>query len=568
MVFSRTVSRSLEPRKDPTAQRRARRLAPAGRRWTLVASALTVLATHQPRQVHADGAFPDSQSILTPLARPEEVVLVTNFGLVSTEDAGTTWLWSCEQDANALGRLYQQSPPPLRRLYAVANQELVFSDDEACGWTPAVGLVSDQNVTDAFADRTTPGRVFAVGSHCCEGGATVYRAFASTDAGATFGDLLFAADGGETITGIEAAAADPMTVYLTIAGAGSPPAAILARSVDGGASWMRSDLSAQIGAGVLRIIAVDPADPRTVFLLRTGAAGQAVAITKDGGATAVNVLEPDGMIMNFIRLASGTVLVATDLNGVQGLFRSQDDVATFQAVFDPPHVRAFSERSGILYAATYARSDGYAIGVSMDEGTTWRGLMSYADISAIVPCLKAACQNLCSTEVGLQLFSSGVCTADAPTSSGSADAGTPPDGGAGAGGAGGASPGPGAGATGGGAATTGGGGATAGSAGTAPPTGAGGGAPPGDAGGGSSGGAAAAGAGGQEGCQCETTATSRSDRAGGVVLLVLAGLFRRCRRRVPGRDQTRAQGGAGPTTSDRGHPRRPASRSCRSRQTV
>src|SRR6516164_4674656 len=69
-----------------------------------------------PAPSRADGAFPDSQTILVPAAHPDEVILVTNFGLILTEDGGTTWNWSCEGTANAFGTFYQQSPPPRRRM--------------------------------------------------------------------------------------------------------------------------------------------------------------------------------------------------------------------------------------------------------------------------------------------------------------------------------------------------------------------------------------------------------------------------------------------------------------------
>src|SRR5205823_2726073 len=69
----------------------------------------------------ANGAFPDSESILTPDDRPQQILLVTNFGLISSADNGKTWLWSCEQQGNALGAFYQQTPAPKNRLFTVAN---------------------------------------------------------------------------------------------------------------------------------------------------------------------------------------------------------------------------------------------------------------------------------------------------------------------------------------------------------------------------------------------------------------------------------------------------------------
>src|SRR6202042_149964 len=89
----------------------------------------------------ADGAFPDGQSIMVPADRPDEILLATNFGVLASEDAGASWIWSCEQPVNSYGRLYQMGPAPAHRLYAIANGKLIFSDDEACGWQVAGGAL-------------------------------------------------------------------------------------------------------------------------------------------------------------------------------------------------------------------------------------------------------------------------------------------------------------------------------------------------------------------------------------------------------------------------------------------
>ena len=60
----------------------------------------------------ADGAFPAGEAVLVPADNPQEIFLVTNFGVVLSEDGGATWSWSCEQDANALGTFYQLGPAP------------------------------------------------------------------------------------------------------------------------------------------------------------------------------------------------------------------------------------------------------------------------------------------------------------------------------------------------------------------------------------------------------------------------------------------------------------------------
>src|SRR5450432_2668562 len=165
----------------------------ARRRWqALLAAALACFAV---RAARADGAFPDSQTILTPATHPDEIVLVTNFGLIITEDGGANWVWSCERDVNAFGVFYQQSASR-QRLFAVANDALIFSDDFTCGWTVGGGLLSGQTVLDAFVDRAVTVRVLAVGSHCCAGDQHVYTAFESMDAGGTFGRALYQAASG------------------------------------------------------------------------------------------------------------------------------------------------------------------------------------------------------------------------------------------------------------------------------------------------------------------------------------------------------------------------------------
>jgi hypothetical protein len=67
--------------------------------------------------------------------------------------------------------------------------------------------------------------------------------------------------------------------------------------------------------------------------------------------------------------------------------------------------------------------DGYAIGTSSDEGTTWQALMTYADVHAINPCLKAYCQEICAMEVAVSLWTADVCAADPPMSTGTGGSG-------------------------------------------------------------------------------------------------------------------------------------------------
>jgi hypothetical protein len=405
----------------------------------LVGAAAMVLVA-APRLARADGAFPDSQIILTPAARPREIILVTNFGLVQSEDAGATWLWSCEQVANLYGAYYQLGLPPRDRLYTLARSQVTFSDDRGCVWDVAHGLPLSEGggVTDFWVDRTVTDRILAVETACCQAQQLGHALFESMDGGGTFPTTpLYQAAPGAMITGVESARTDPRTIYLTLLGAptdgGSPPP-MLARTSDGGLTWQVADLSSRLGPGMVRLVAVDPTDARKVFLLWSGVDGQALAVTGDGGGDARKILVPTGVLKAFLRLDSGAILVSADDRSTASLFRSTDGGETFASLPAPPHVRALSERAGMVYAATDNFAEGYAVGVSIDEGSTWTPLLAYEDVRGIVPCVKAACQSTCDVEVQLTLWSADVCSADVPMSSGGGGQGGP-GGGSGTGGA-------------------------------------------------------------------------------------------------------------------------------------
>ena len=379
----------------------------------MAAAAVAALAL-LPRPSRADGAFPNGQVILVPADRPSEIVLATNFGLVSSEDAGRTWLWSCEQAATSYGRLYQMGPAPAHRLFAVAQAKLVFSDDDACGWDAAGGSLGGELCEDAFVDPSDGTRVLAVG--LTSGGGVAYTVYESTDAGATFDRALYSAAPGDLVTGVEIAASDPMTIDLALAH-GAAGAPTLARSTDGGASWTLVDLTPALGAGQVRIVAIDPTDADRVFLRYIGANGDALAIATGGGATvAVPLSFGGGALGAFTRASTGTLLAYTTGGAAPALFRSTDGGATFAQITAPvpPHILALAARGGTVYAATDTTLAPFAEATSTDEGSTWAPGLSFSQVAAIAPCLRTACQTDCQMRAQLNQWPAAICTAAAP----------------------------------------------------------------------------------------------------------------------------------------------------------
>jgi hypothetical protein len=438
MILShRTMSRPLEV----TPGSRGRHLVAA-----LVMLALASLAA--PESARANGAFPESYQLVLPLDRPQQIVLATNFGLIISDDGGVTWTWTCEAKATAMGSLYGVSAPPLDRFFSMSTLVgLAYSDDQSCTWTSSGGALDTVLATDYFADPTNAMRVYAMGASPND--ATVPpRVFASDDGGKTFGTTLFTAPAGLTLSGLESARSAPQTMYLatyTITPMAFHPK--LQVSKDGGATWTQIDVEASLGPNNFRIIAIDPSDPLTLTVRVIEASGESLAISRDGGQTFTKPFTIAGQLTSYVRLDSGTILVA-GLLAIEGVgYRSTDGGKTFSAwtpktttggVPDvaedggaprPPHLLALAARGGTLYAAAKNFSDDWAVGVSTDEGVTFERVTRYDQVSSIRACAQAACADSCDFQAASQIWPPAVCHAASGSDAGSdtgSDAGTTP----------------------------------------------------------------------------------------------------------------------------------------------
>ena len=390
-------------------------LAPAGRAW-------------------ANGALPLSYGILLPADKPQQIVLATNFGMIISEDAGASWRWTCEQPETSLGYLYGVGPPPRDRVYALSPSEgLAVSDNGSCSWQRAGGALSSVVASDFFVDRSNGDRVLAVAATLDEdtGDIGTPSLFESTDGGATFGATpLYAAPAGANIVSVEIARSNPMVVTMAMyTTPGRHPH--LLRSSDGGRSWMDRDVEAALGANEFRILTVDPDDANVLYLRVVAFGMESVAVTRDAGATfAMPVTVRGGTLSAFLRLASGTVLVAGLINldggGMNGVgFRSTDGGHTFVGwALDPqPRILGLAERDRVLYLAGKNYSDGWALATSRDEGITVTPLSSYADVRGVMPCAMSICGDQCRLIASQAVWTNDVCTG--ALQDGATDAGPP-----------------------------------------------------------------------------------------------------------------------------------------------
>jgi hypothetical protein len=366
----------------------------------------------------ANGAFPESFQLLLPEDRPNQIVLATNFGLILSDDAGATWTWTCERiPETEQGYLYAVGAPPADRLFAISpGAGLALSSDDSCTWSRAGGSLTPITASDVFPSKSKDATtVYAVAAPAS--GAEPSSIYASTDDGVTFGAPLFTAPKNGLVQGVESARSAPKTIYVAmylnvVGDGGTMIRPQIARSLDGGATWTTIDVTASLGMNFFYIVAVDPTDPMTLTARVIEEGFNSLAISRDGGQTFTKALSfAGGTFTAYARLGNGTILVSGYVLATPHGFRSTDGGKTFVdwPVPSGAHIRALAERDGKLYVAAKNYSDGWAVGVSTDEGLTIQPLMKYDDVKSIRACAFAACADNCDTQAGNGVWRPSTC---------------------------------------------------------------------------------------------------------------------------------------------------------------
>jgi hypothetical protein len=348
---------------------------------------------------------PEPRTILVRDDAPEHIVIGTRLGgYFVTRDAGATWSWMCEAGVGYDDE--EVYPGALLRggtLVVSTGFGGIARSADGCGWSP--WLPSEQPfVADVRADPVEPGAVIALEARG-EGEAFVNQLWRSTDGAQTWQPLgaPFAADA----LAASFAISDEGELYV---GVSAPSGAELLRSADSALSWQRASLTTEPGVTPRIIGARGQPGSARVFVVADYAqadglsvAGDRALFSSDGGQTFSTLLEAAGDLSSWSLSADGSRLVVGGHDDgiylLAGAANANPGAVMALATSRRVHALAWGAQNQ-LYAAGHEASDGFSVGVSTDDGRTFRGVFALCQVQGPLACPA-------DSSVGLQCQSGG-----------------------------------------------------------------------------------------------------------------------------------------------------------------
>jgi hypothetical protein len=404
-----------------------------------VAAALAV-TFGAPSSARANGRFPRAERLIEDPRDPNHLILGATYGLVTTADRGGNWYYICEA---AFSGLQQYVGDPIVDLGSSGamivdvQSSIEVSSDDGCTWSQALGG-EGVYVPDYSVARTGNGDILAVFSATEDGSVGAHLAD-STDGGKSFQTMGTPLPVGSAFT-IDVAPSDASLLYVSALT--KTNAAVLLASSDRGATWTSKTIP--IGKDELPYIAaIDPADPRKIFLRTSSTnhdngvpmSNDALFVSADGGDSWREVFRMDAEMLGFALSPDGaTVLVGygdamdADLLAdptVLGLYRASTSDFSFARLSTTSTTCLAWTKSGI-YACTSHIETGYALAFapasSGPDPAKLAPLLYLGDVRGPACCGAAqavcadswatACVTFGACDGGVTASSAGTCTDD------------------------------------------------------------------------------------------------------------------------------------------------------------
>jgi hypothetical protein len=337
----------------------------------------------------ANGRFPAANHLVERPGHPEQLLLRTTFGFLYSFDRGQIWDWVCEK-AFALPNWAQgQSDPAIALLasgttLAGMTEGISVSGSNGCGWTV-------QRPKDYFVDvaisASVPGSAVAITGSAAGNidGGTIFdsRVLRTNDDGVNWTAVGTPLDPTLIVETIDIAPSDPSRLYVSaIRGEIETLNASLLVSSDSGATWTEYDVPLDKSKERAPFIAaVDPTDPDRVYVRTSGPLSSRLLVTNDAGKS-FNEVFSGGRMLGFALSPDGKrVFVGGPSIGVQ---TATTDNFRFEQR-STKQVECLMANASSLYACSN-EANGFLVGVSSDNGATFKDLLHFDTIRGPLAC--------------------------------------------------------------------------------------------------------------------------------------------------------------------------------------
>ena len=354
-------------------------------RTTLLVAATVFASAVQPGRVRAHGRPPYIERIAFDPTNEQRLVAQASFGLIVSEDGGTSWRWVCSA-------VFRADP-------TTEDPDVVVADDGGLviGAFDGVARSSPDLCEWTFPDGPAR-RVFVVDLEPDPFGSAIWGV-AST--GTTADVIVRSEDLGRSweavgppiedvlIESMARAASDPGRVYL---GGAIPPGAeprrgFVFRSEDVGETYTPVEVPLEDGERFPLIVAVDPTEADRVFIRvtrrGTDIRPERLLYSDDGALSFREIFRLRGM-RGVALSEDGQRLWVGSAQG-EGLHLARGGSFDFERVNDVD-VRCVEVRGDELWLCVDPHRNDYALGRSMDEGATVEPVLRLQDVALLPEC--------------------------------------------------------------------------------------------------------------------------------------------------------------------------------------
>jgi MYXO-CTERM domain-containing protein len=343
-----------------------------------------------PRRVHANGRMPGANDVLFDVRQADHLVVRATFGLVQSFAAGGDWHWICEQAIDVSGVI---ADPPLGMtedgtlVLLPPTGSALTSLDGGCTWLRAEGLWKDKQGVDLTAHPSDAKQLFALLSTLtgvdAGFGAFDNRVLLTRDNARAWEVVATLPDDVEAET-IEVAKSDVRRIYVSGTDSRNPRLGVLLVSEDGGTSFTKRTLDLPAGSGSFLISAIHPTNPDMLWL-RVPARGDTLGIlparlylSTDKGQNFRMLAATQRAMFGFALSPDGSQLAYGGPS--DGLYVGPADGSGSFEKRGKWGVRCLRwSEQGALYACGSEPADPFSLGVSDDQGATFRPLYKLVD---------------------------------------------------------------------------------------------------------------------------------------------------------------------------------------------